>query len=419
MKKLLIIYPHWIPSNLVGVQRARLIANFLTELGWQPIILAVHPKHYEEPLVQELEKTVSDDVQVYWCEAKKVRSSKRLIGDIALRAYKQLIAKGIEIAQSEKVDFIWSPLPSFYTALIVRRVHDATNVPYGLDYMDPWVHNFPGAKFPNKAWLAKRVAMILEPIAVKKASLLTGVSELSYLPVIERNPHLRNVVCGAMPLGFDSSDYNALPENKKLLWSDESNDIRPLIYAGAFLPQAHYYVNALFKVIAKLRECNEWDNRIKLYFVGTGNSPLKHITDYASDYGLSDIVYENTERISYLEVLNNLSSSFGILVIGNIEKHYTASKIFQTLLSGKKILPIFHKDSTVVEVLKETNANEYLVTYFQEMDDDVFLSLLTEQVKRFILSNKPWNPNLSTLDKYSAKASATYLVELIEKAIVK
>lgn len=418
MKNLLIIYPHWIPSNLVGVQRARLIANFLTQFGWHPIVLAVHPDYYEEDIVPELQETVSSDVKVYWCEAKEITSSKRIIGDIALRAYKQLIAKGIEIIKNDNIDFIWSPLPSFYTALVVRKVHDVTGVPYGIDYMDPWVHDFPGAKFLNKAWWAKRMAMLLEPIAVKKASLLTGVSELSYLPVIARNPHLDDIVCGAMPLGFDPNDYNIAPKNTRLLWEGEKG-IRPIIYAGAFLPQAHYYVNALFKTISHLRETCEWDNTIRLYFVGTGNSKLKHIADYAAEYGLTDIVFECVERISYLEVLNNLSSAYGVLAIGNIEKHYTASKIFQTLLSGKRVLPIFHEDSTVIKILNEANASEYLVTYSQEMSDDDFLVLLTRQLRRFINSDNPWKPDLSFLDKYSAKASAKYLVELIEKAIAK
>ena len=231
MKKLLIISPHWIPSNLVGVQRARLIANFLPQLGWQPIIVAVHPDYYEEPLVSELQKTVSDQVKVHWTSAKKVKSSRRMIGDIALRAYKQLIEKSIEIIKEENIDFIWSPLPSFYTALIARKVHAATGVDYGLDYMDPWVHDFPGAKFPNKAWLAKRIAVVLEPIAVKKVSLLTGVSKLSYFPVIERNPHLKGIVHGAMPLGFDQGDYKVEPENKQLLWNREE-EVRPHVSTG-------------------------------------------------------------------------------------------------------------------------------------------------------------------------------------------
>ena len=130
MKKLLIIYPHWIPSNLVGVQRARLIANFLPRHGWHPIIVAVHPDYYTEPLVTELTKTVNADVEVHWCKSRK-KSRFLPVGDIALRGFSQLVDKAVDIIKAETPDFIWSPLPSFYTSLVCRRVHEITGVPYG------------------------------------------------------------------------------------------------------------------------------------------------------------------------------------------------------------------------------------------------------------------------------------------------
>lgn len=417
MKKLLIIYPHWIPSNLVGVQRARLVANFLPLFGWKPIILAVHPDYYEEPIVPELQRTVSEDVKVYWSAAKKITSSKRIIGDIVLRAYKQLIEKGIEITKDEKIDFIWSPLPSFYTALICRKVYDKTGVPYGLDYMDPWVHDFPGTRFGNRAWLAKKIAQVLEPIAVRKVSLLTGVSELSYSPVIKRNPHLKGIISGFMPLGFDRRDYDIELPNQKLLWDGSNNEVLPVIYAGAFLPQAHFYIDILMQVLAELRDEDRLDSRLRFYFVGTGKGNLKTIADYAQRYEVSDIIYENTARISYLDVLHNLSRSYGVLAIGNIEPHYTASKIFQTLLSGRRIFPIFHRRSTVNEILSECRADNFLVSYDDSMSEGDFKRHFKSQLLRFLSSNEDWNPNLNYLDKYSAKQSAKHLVELIEKAL--
>lgn len=417
MKKLLIIYPHWIPSNLVGVQRARLIANFLPKYGWQPIIVAVNPEYYEESLVPELAKTVNNNVKVYWCGAKKAKSG-RIVGDIALRGFNQLIRKSVEVIAKERPDFIWSPLPSFYTSLVCRRVHDKTGVPYGLDYMDPWVHNFPGARFPNKAWLAKRVAKVLEPIAVKKVSMLTGVTELSYSPVIDRNPKLKGIISGYMPLGFDPSDYNHTPDNSHLLW-EKDGDVMPILYAGAFLPQAHFYLDILFDIIAGLRKENKLDPRLRLYFVGTGKGNLMTVAEYAAKHGISDIVTENTDRISYLEVLHNLSKAYGVLAIGNREPHYTASKIFQTILSGRRVFPIFHENSTVNDILHEANADKFLVKYNADLNVEEFRKNMRDAFLRFLDSSERWDPQFESLQKYSADASAAKLVELIENTICK
>lgn len=416
MKNVLIIYPHWVPSNLVGVQRARLIANFLVDLGWQPIILAVRPEYYEEPLSPELVKTVSPNVRVEWVDARPVKAGNRLIGDIAIRAYHQLIDGAVSIIRKEPIDFIWSPIPSFYTALIARKVHDKTGIQYGLDYMDPWVHDFRGSnRLLSKGWMAKQVAKILEPIAVKKASLLTGVSELSYLPVIERNKHLSKVTRGAMPLGFDPADYDVMPDNLALLWGS-GEDILPVVYAGAFLPKSHYYIQTLFRAVKSLRDQSLWNDRIRFYFVGTGRSDLKTVKEYAIEYGIEDLVFENTNRISYLEVLNNLSKAYGVLAIGNTEAHYTASKIFQVLLSKRPVFAMFHQQSSVIEILRETQANQFLVEYDEDTTADCFDRKVESCLIDFISGQNTWKPDLSALDKYSAKASASALVVLMEKA---
>ncbi|MEZ5028756.1 MAG: hypothetical protein R2765_08220 [Ferruginibacter sp.] len=62
-----------------------------------------------------------------------------------------------------------------------RWLHHATGVPYGIDYIDPWVHVFAGSnKKLSRAWWATKVSAWLEPIAVKHASLITGVAASYY-----------------------------------------------------------------------------------------------------------------------------------------------------------------------------------------------------------------------------------------------
>ena len=54
MRKILIISPHFPPSNLAAVHRSRLFAHHLPAFGWEPIILTVHEKFYEEKLDHNL-----------------------------------------------------------------------------------------------------------------------------------------------------------------------------------------------------------------------------------------------------------------------------------------------------------------------------------------------------------------------------
>lgn len=416
VKKVLIIYPNWYPSNAVGVLRVRLMVNYLQEFNWEPIIVCVDPKFYEEEKSEDLLKLVKKDIRVIHVNARNT-GRIRLYGDIALRAFGNLKCKAIEIINNENVDCIWVPIPPFYTALIARKVHEATGVPYVLDYIDPWVHDFPGShKLLSRAKLASVIANLLEPIAVKKASGFTGVSSSYYLPVLDRNPKLKMMPHSGMPYGFDPNDYDVKPANTKLLWDKDGNVI-PYIYAGAFLPNAHYFINELFKTISILRQEGKLNPKIRFYFAGTGNTNLKSIADYAISNGLEDIVFEKKERIPYLEVLHNLSKATGVLAIGSTEMHYTASKIFQAILSKRPVFSVFHHQSTVVDILRETNTATYLVKYVEDEAEVSFEVRLRHVFELFLQETGGWNPIFEKLEKYSARNCAASLAAILNAVL--
>ena len=177
MKKVLIISPHFPPSNLTAVHRARFFARHLTKFGWEPTILTVHEKFYEEKLDHNLEKLVPQNIRIEKVNAIPV-GKPRLIGDIGLRAFFSMYKKAKTLVRQQKIDFVYIIIPSFYGALWGRWLHFTTGVKYGIDYIDPWVHEFAGFKKKmSRAWWATKVSGLLEPIAVKHASLITGVAE--------------------------------------------------------------------------------------------------------------------------------------------------------------------------------------------------------------------------------------------------
>ncbi len=432
MKNILIIYPHWPPSNLAGVHRARLVANYLREFDWQPIVLTVEAAYYEETPDQNIERTVSKEFEVIYTKAFRVMKL-RLIGDIGIRSFSFLYRKALEIISLRKIDFIWIPIPSFYTALLGPKLYNKTGVPYGIDYIDPWVRDISN----RKDWrhkLSNQLAKFLEPIAVKKASLITGVAYEYYRPVLERNfayglklkaksirheeqmdENSYSVHHSAFPYGFDPNDHKIKLDHIKYPWSDEKN-IKSWIYAGAFLPNSRIFMEQMFCAIAGLREHGVWDEQIRMYFIGTGSYPGKRISAYAQEAGISDIVSEDRSRYPFLHVLNFLSAADTVLVLGSTEKHYTASKVYQSLLSERPVWAIFHEESSAVKVMQECRADQYLVRYKEGMKSKE----LRNAIKRSLLERLKevkWKPDLDALDKYSAKESARKLVEGIETAL--
>ena len=64
------------------------------------------------------------------------------------------------------------------------------------------------------------------------------------------------------------------------------------------------------------------------------------ITTIAEKYGIGDLVREAPQRVPYLQAIDLLSNSHAIILIGSDEPHYTASKIYPALMSGRPIFRV-------------------------------------------------------------------------------
>jgi hypothetical protein len=176
-------------------------------------MLTVHEKHYEESLDWNLHKLLPKDLRIEKVDAFNI-TKPRLIGDIGLRSFFQLRKRALELLKTEKFDFVYIPIPSFYVALIGPYLKRKTGVKYGIDYIDPWVHQFPGSdKLFSRHWFSTQLAKWLEPKAVRNADLITGVAEGYYQGVIERNPNVKQTcIFGSMPYGGEKLDHEKLHE---------------------------------------------------------------------------------------------------------------------------------------------------------------------------------------------------------------
>lgn len=419
MKKILIISPHFPPSNLAAVHRSRLFAQHLPAFGWSPVILTVDEKYYEEKLDENLVKLLPQQLRIEKTKAFGV-TRPRLIGDIGLRGFAQLYKKAKRLIKAEAIDFLYIPIPSFYTALLGRMLHVSTGIRYGIDYIDPWVHTFPdGASMRHKA--SEAIANFLEPIAIKKASLITGVAEGYYKGVEERNPYLKDTcIFGAMPYGGEKQDHERVKQLAIKPYLFQKNNKLQLVYAGAMLPKAYQPLEQIFSSIQNNRAAFE---NLELHFIGTGKTPDDpngfNIKPLAEKYNLwQSVVFEYPCRIPYMDVLVHLDAADGIFILGSTEPHYTPSKVYQGVLSGKPILAILHKESSALQVLNKTNAGVFYPLDPEHLDDlgASFAQLFKEYVS-FSESFLPSQVKQQELEVYSAFSVTKKLAELIDKAM--
>src|SRR5262249_5257976 len=202
----------------------------------------------------------------------------RIVGDIGVRALPWHLAALKRLRRQGKLNFLLITVPSFYSAVLGELLYRTAPLPFGIDYIDPWVHRWPPAEIKySKAWASMKLGELLEPWAVKHAALITGVAESYYEGVLQRNPHLRGrCVTAGMPYDFSARDFDAaaVADKRPYLFNPSDGNIH-VVYAGALLPKAGVVLDRFLEGLALLRQRGAPQaGRVRVHFIGTGKSPM-------------------------------------------------------------------------------------------------------------------------------------------------
>jgi hypothetical protein len=324
------------------------------------------------------------------------------------------------------MDLLHVTIPSNFSALLGRAVHDRFGTPYGIDYIDPWVHEWPGSERPlSKAWTSARLARVLEPWALKHAALITGVAPGYFEAVLERNPHLRTqAVTAAMPYGGSELDFEALRRAPRPTFLFDPTDGHfHMIYAGALLPQAHVVLDRLLAGLARLAEREPATaERVRLHFVGTGKAPDDphghNIQPQIERYGLSRLADEHPMRIGYVDVLNHLCQASATLIVGSTEPHYTPSKVFQAVQARRPVLALLHAQSTAAEFLKRSGAGTVIPLQAGALPS---VEAMATQLSAFVrdAAYDPARVRWEVFEELSARSSARRLAAAADAALAR
>ncbi|MBX7221891.1 MAG: hypothetical protein K1Y36_18200 [Blastocatellia bacterium] len=421
MKTVVIVAPHFPPSNLAAVHRSRYFAQHLPKFGWNVRVLTVDPSYYEEKPDYDLAGLVPADLEVIRTKALPTKPV-RLVGDVGIRAFWWHYRELCRLAKSGQMDFLYLPIPANFSAMLGPLIYRKFGIPYGIDYIDPWVHAWPGCEvFPSKAWASYNLGKWLEPKAVRHVSLITAVAPGYYEGVLERNPHLAQVPCVAMPYGADAEDFAYLDRNQRPPYLFDPADGKfHVIYAGAMLPKAFTTLEALLAAIHNLKQRRDSvAAALRLHFIGTGRHPTDPqgflVKPLIEKYGVADIAEEYPIRIPFLDVLNHLKHAQGVLVLGSSEPHYTPSKVFQAVLSNRPLVALLHARSTAVQTLHEAGTG-HVVTFDEEIPVSERISEIEAALGRLLtVPYRPETVNWKAFDAYSTETMTRTLAEALDR----
>jgi hypothetical protein len=415
MRRVLIVSPHFPPDTGASSHRMRLLAPRLPEHGWVPTIVTVDPRDIGARTEPVLEQLVHGQIRVERVRAWGGRGGRFCgIGDLGLRALKPIERRCRELLRKEKYDALLITLPPHYTALLGPGLSRASGVPYLLDYQDPWIGAWgatvgggPGGTPDWKSRFSRRLALTLEPRALRGVAGLVAVSEGTIAGLLQRHPDLCDVPQAEAPLGGEPRDFAVARENPRSNRFFESQDGHVhFVYVGTLLPLAKEVLRAFFGGVALLRQRDSQRfDRMRFHFFGTSNQTAgdvaPQVLPVAQEAGIEDVVEEHPLRIDYLDALTVQTQAGAILLIGSTERHYTASKIYPALLAGRPLLAIYHEESTACAPIRihGPEGRTHLMTFADEKGPETVREDIPGALTAIVDGHGPatsamWSPDL-------------------------
>lgn len=427
MKRVAIIGADFAPSSLPPALRVRFFVSHLREFGWEPTVITTDPRHYDCALDPEIEHLLPDGLRVIRTPALP-RSITRLVGlgDLGARsmAYHWRVLR--DLCRRGEVDLVFIPVPAYMPMVLGRRAHDRFGVPYVIDYIDPWGSDYywrvPRAQRPPKWLAAYATARLLERYTLRHVAHVVGVSRGTTETVRRRYPWIGEADTTEIPYGAESGDWDYIRHHprRNQIFNPEDGRLH-FASVGAYTEAMRPVLSAFFSGVQKARTEDAALARVRLHFVGTSYSTGEPcVSSIAREQGVEDLVEEHPQRVPYLDALQLLSDAHALLVIGSAEPHYTASKIFPYILARKPLLTVFHRDSSVIDIVENTQAGS--VVSFNAGDPlSGKIGEIAQRVRELAALASSHEPRLQqqALEAYSTRAMTARLARVFDRVMTR
>jgi glycosyltransferase involved in cell wall biosynthesis len=422
------ISPHFPPDSSAGTHRVRLLAPHLASYGWTPTVLTVAEQDYEGRIDPELGALVPPSLEVVRTRAMPAYVTRRFgIGDLGLRALPGLLRTAWSLHRARPFDALFITIYPTYPAVLGPMFKRRFDVPFILDYQDPWVGAWGsdvgggnGGAVDAKSRATRALAEHLEPRVLQAADAVTAVSARTYQDAFVRSG-VSSHIATEIPIGWDAADLEAIARRPSRTFIPNDGRVN-VCYTGTLLPLG---VATLRTVLAAARALIERNpalaDRVRFYFFGTSNQTTgaePRVVPHARELGVDHLVCEHPSRLDYLDALDALRQASALLLLGSSEPHYTPSKVFPALLAGRPMLAVYRRESTVVEMLKRAAPPPaaHVITFDESRRVESLVGCVAEALHALIrTAGNGVSIDRTALEPWSAHALAGRLAGLCDR----
>jgi glycosyltransferase involved in cell wall biosynthesis len=435
LKKVLIISYNFPPVGGGRVRRVLKFVKFLSEFGWEPMVLTVKRPNVPE-YDYELSSEISDSTRIirtgsfeFGSLARYIRNChngvggrrdfigrlRQFLSNIACRLKWWIffpdsrigwipfcIASGYRTIKRESVDLIFAtaePFSSFISAVLLKKFTDR---PLVVDFRDEW-SGFSDYYFPDKNRIIKKLERLLERFIVKNADVVISVTQPIIRDFIARYPDQKQEKFVCITNGFDPDDFKGLPDKGH-------NDRFTITYAGSLykLRTPEYFLKGVKQF---LKREPDFQKRARILFIGTIEKEIFNLLD---DDNLRQMV-DAPGFLCFRDTLRHLINSDLLLYIEDqvpISDRLLPAKLFEYMACKKPIIALAN-EGTVKETIEYTGCGKVVSPY----DIRSIVECLEYFYKNFKENRPLFIANKEKIEKFSRRNLTRKLAEEFDKIL--
>lgn len=432
MKKVLIVSYYFPPSGGPGVQRVLKFVKYLPEFGWQPVVLTVDNGDFparDESLLREIPASVTvyrtkifEPYSLYRKLTGKAAGSpvdvENIPGTVRRRSlaesaasfirstffipdarigwYPYATSEGLEIIRNEGIQAIYSSSPPYTTAVIARKLHQATNLPWIAGFRDPWTGFL---STPDRWFFPAAVDRYLEGSVIRDATVIEAAWRGILKDIIKKHPYVDCTKLFHLPNGFDSEDY---PEADQ-----KPRDRFVVTYTGSLYGKRNpgMFLKAVDELVA---EGSVDPEKVLLQFIGRFGEEVREMVERSA-------IRQSVKLVPYLphaeSIMELLRSDALLLIVDDADgsEEIVPGKVYEYIGARRPIIALA-PEGAVAELIRETRSG------FVAGGNDLpkIKSAFLEYYRKFPYDTPAIEQDLRAVQKYERREITRHLASLLD-----
>ncbi len=361
MRRVLMIAYHFPPMGASsGIQRTLRFVQHLPKFGWEPLVLTVDPRAYEQTR-DDLLAEVPPDVVVRRAfaldTARHLSIAGRYVGWMARPdrwvSWKFAgVRDGMELIRRYKPDVIWSTYPVATAHIIGAELHRKSGVPWIADFRDPMVQ--ADANYPPDP-LTRQSFQRIEEAALSRASYSVFTTPGAARDYVRRYPAAESRIT-VIENGYDEESFTGADIDAGAdVGADTKLSLIPgklvLLHSGIVYPSERD-PRALFVALRRLLDAGHLKaGELVLRFRATAHDDIMRAI--ARECGVEECL-ELCPGVPYREALAEMCRADALLIMqaANCNAQIPA-KIYEYLRAGRPVLGLTDPAGDTAAVMRD------------------------------------------------------------------